>query len=633
MNEENIMIARWGLAALLLLSSLMLVAFVCWLHERDIHLSKTIIRLLHRPIGEVMIVLVCVGAFVHHGATKGFFGSPRMMTPREMQTELVSEPETSVPVAGMFSTYTNAVTNVCATGIKPAETSVFLRANWPWNLYPAPTGIEVYAASQLSTNGWIGVGTATVDASDNSTVIELPYSLLPDGWASSMFFMFGLNIDTDQDGLSDAFERIVTKTNPNLADTDGDGMPDGWEYSNSLNPHSDPSDDEANADADGDGLSNIAEMANGTDPQKQDSDVDGIDDLGELGAVSQLDDFVWYDTSGGLNILANEATSSIDDKVWTVALHYPAVIGGTAYDRLTIDSNALVYLIPSSGVAVTQYRYSYDRLPASSLAQTNIAVAVNWRDMNLDVQNGSQIRVAAVPSNNCTVVEFVNLERRGYPSDKMTAQVVVPGGTNGIILVSYQTLSQNLDGRSASVGLMDSTSRTYTNTNKYYSLQWAYDEAGSIAPLTTLAYRVGTGTNPLEKDTDGDGLYDDVEILITGTDPCLYDTDGDGLSDGDEVGRQTNPLRVDTDGDGMPDGWEVTNGLDPRVKDGALDADSDGLSNQLEWLNGTDPLDDDTDRDGLIDSREVAWIEESGNLVSWFDIAPLRVIEATGEPS
>ena len=52
----------------------------------------------------------------------------------------------------MFSTYTNAVTNVCATGIKPAETSVFLRAHWPWNLYPAPTGIEVYAAPQFLGN-------------------------------------------------------------------------------------------------------------------------------------------------------------------------------------------------------------------------------------------------------------------------------------------------------------------------------------------------------------------------------------------------------------------------------------------------------------------------------------------------
>lgn len=162
MIEEDATIARLGFAAMLVFVSLLAAAFVCWLHEHGIHPSKPVIKFLHRPLGEVLIVLVCVGAFVHHGATKGFLGGPRMMAPREMQTELVSEPETSVPVAGMFSTYTNAVTNVCATGIKPAETSVFLRAHWPSNLYPAPTGIEVYAALQLSSNAWVGVGTAMV---------------------------------------------------------------------------------------------------------------------------------------------------------------------------------------------------------------------------------------------------------------------------------------------------------------------------------------------------------------------------------------------------------------------------------------------------------------------------------------
>lgn len=554
-----------------------------------------------------------------------------MMAPREMQTELVSAPESVDAVAGMFSSYTNVVTNVCATGIMPAETSVFLRAHWPWNLYPVPTGIEVYASPQLSTNQWVGVGTAPVIGSDNSAIIELPYSVLPDGWTSSMFFMLGLNIDTDQDGLSDSFERIISKTDPNLADTDGDGMPDGWEYNNGLNPLSDPTDDEANADADGDGISNIAEMGYGTDPQKRDSDGDGIDDLGELGSVRQLDDFVWYDTSVGVNILAAEVDSAIDDKVWTVDLHYPAVIGGKVYDRISIDSNALVYLIPSNGIAVTQSRYSYNSLPASSLAQTNIVVAVNWRDMNLNRQSGSQVRVAHVASNNCTVVEFVNLERRSYPSDRMTAQVVVSGGTDGTILVNYLSLTENLDGRSATVGLMDSSSRTYANINKFYALQWSYSRSGAIAPQMTLAYCVGTGTNPTENDTDGDGLSDDEEIFIAGTDPCLFDTDGDGLSDGDEVERRTNPLIVDTDSDGMPDGWEVANGFNPRVADGTSDADSDGLSNLLEWQNGTDPRNPDTDDDELIDSREVAWIEEGISALPWFTVMPLRVVEASGD--
>ena len=631
MNEENIMLARWGFAALLIFSSLVMAVLMCWLHEHDIHLSEPILKFLRRPVGEVLIVLVCAGGLVQHGATKGFFGGPRMMAPREMQTELVSAPESVDAVAGMFSSYTNVVTNVCATGIMPAETSVFLRAHWPWNLYPVPTGIEVYASPQLSTSQWVGVGSAPVIGSDNSAIIELPYSVLPDGWTSSMFFMLGLNIDTDQDGLSDSFERIISKTDPNLADTDGDGMPDGWEYNNGLNPLSDPTDDEANADADGDGISNIAEMGYGTDPQKRDSDGDGIDDLGELGSVRQLDDFVWYDTSVGVNILTAEVDSAIDDKVWTVDLHYPAVIGGKVYDRISIDSNALVYLIPSNGIAVTQSRYSYNSLPASSLAQTNIAVAVNWRDMNLNRQSGSQVRVAHIASNNCTVVEFVNLERRSYPSDRMTAQVVVLGGTDGTILVNYLSLTENLDGRSATVGLMDSSSRTYANINKFYALQWSYSRSGAIAPQMTLAYCVGTGTNPTENDTDGDGLSDDEEIFIAGTDPCLFDTDGDGLSDGDEVERRTNPLIVDTDSDGMPDGWEVANGFNPRVADGTSDADSDGLSNLLEWQNGTNPRNPDTDDDELIDSREVAWIEEGVSALPWFTVMPLRVVEASGD--
>ena len=201
MIEEDVTIARFGIAAVLIFASLLAAAFLYWLHERDIHLSRPILKLLRRPVGEVLIVLVCVGGLVQHGSTKGFFGAPRMTAPRELQTELASAPESDDDVAGVFSSYTNAVTNICATGIMPTETSVLLRAHWPWNLYPAPTGIEVYAAPQLSTNAWVGVGTAPVFGGDNSTIIELPYSVLPDGWTSSMFFMLGLNIDTDQDGL------------------------------------------------------------------------------------------------------------------------------------------------------------------------------------------------------------------------------------------------------------------------------------------------------------------------------------------------------------------------------------------------------------------------------------------------
>jgi Zn-dependent metalloprotease len=54
-------------------------------------------------------------------------------------------------------------------------------------------------------------------------------------------------------------------------DTDGDGLPDGWERQHGLNP-ADPAD--ATADSDGDGLNNADEFASGADPQSVVSNFD-----------------------------------------------------------------------------------------------------------------------------------------------------------------------------------------------------------------------------------------------------------------------------------------------------------------------------------------------------------------------
>ena len=93
---------------------LLAAALIGWLHERNIHVLRRGLGFLHRPLGEALILLVCVVGLVHYGATKGFLGRPMMMVPRELQTELIAVPESADSVAGMFATYTNAVTNVCA---------------------------------------------------------------------------------------------------------------------------------------------------------------------------------------------------------------------------------------------------------------------------------------------------------------------------------------------------------------------------------------------------------------------------------------------------------------------------------------------------------------------------------------
>ena len=66
-----------------------------------------------------------------------------------------------------------------------------------------------------------------------------------------------------------------------------------------------------------------------------------------------------------------------------------------------------------------------------------------------------------------------------------------------------------------------------------------------------------------DNDSDGDGISDRDESLVTGTNPNNADSDNDGLSDGVEVVNRMNPLDADMDRDGVSDGQEVANGSDP----------------------------------------------------------------------
>ncbi|MGB2982641.1 MAG: hypothetical protein WBC63_02135, partial [Candidatus Bipolaricaulia bacterium] len=64
---------------------------------------------------------------------------------------------------------------------------------------------------------------------------------------------------------------------------------------------------------------------------------------------------------------------------------------------------------------------------------------------------------------------------------------------------------------------------------------------------------VGGALCVLAADSDGDGLSDAEEAVLS-TDALNPDSDGDGLTDGEEyLERFTDPLSEDTDGDGLLD--------------------------------------------------------------------------------
>jgi hypothetical protein len=89
---------------------------------------------------------------------------------------------------------------------------------------------DVFANSILSpassTNAWAWMGQGY--RCNTYSLTNLP--------AHSVFLILGKPLDSDGDGLTDAYEMLVSKTDPEEPDTDGDGVPDGWELLLGSNP-------------------------------------------------------------------------------------------------------------------------------------------------------------------------------------------------------------------------------------------------------------------------------------------------------------------------------------------------------------------------------------------------------------
>ncbi|MHA1686725.1 MAG: hypothetical protein ACTSYD_10015 [Candidatus Heimdallarchaeaceae archaeon] len=100
--------------------------------------------------------------------------------------------------------------------------------------------------------------------------------------------------DSDSDGLDDIIEQLLTNTSYINADTDNDGMNDGWEMLNGLNPLL----DDAGEDLDADNLTNIQEYQNSTNPHDSDTDHDDMPD--------------GWEVQYGLDPLTNDASDDHD---------------------------------------------------------------------------------------------------------------------------------------------------------------------------------------------------------------------------------------------------------------------------------------------------------------------------------
>ena len=426
-----------------------------------------------------------------------------------------------------------------------------------------------------------------------------PVDLTP-GKGDSQTQEKSMGFDSDEDGLTDSYEKSLPGLDTDSDDTDGDGLSDKEElkYTNT---------DPTIPDSDGDGLSDKAEVKDyKTDPNNIDTDGDGLTDFEEVSIIGT--DPLNFDTDGDSLTDYFEVTHA-----WNLTGITPSVsqviIGGVPYNDRTDPLN------PDTD-----------------------------NDGLLDGQEGEfGPYYGSVPANDSTSI-FGTLDlvfNGGYthPLDNDTDDDSYMQAYDGEILPSRIYFGDLRDGTEVA-GIKATiiedgdfvTKVFYTNPTKPDSDK----DTGSPEPGRVMLsdgyelYYNDPATNPLNGDSDGDGLIDGMEAFSGlsnfKTDPSNPDTDGDGLGDMVEVLLGSNPREADTDQDLVPDAEEYflygTNPLYPDsdfdgVLDGEelflyhsnpwmVDSDADGLTDNEEIsVYGTDPVDDDSDNDDLTDYAEI----------------------------
>ena len=392
---------------------------------------------------------------------------------------------------------------------------------------------------------------------------------------------------------------MAAGSDPLVADTDGDGLLDGQE----LNIGSSP----LLLDTDGDGFTDPEEVAMGTDPASADTDGDGIPDWDEMDCLA-VRETEWLDVPGGTVLMECLDQHDRHDGLATTNLCAPVAIGGRTYDRVIVDLDGRLHLVPTNGVPALDSSSGWNPDPADIAPEADDTIVAGfWDDLVLRPHLGSNVRLAECPSNGCTVIQYENvgLSHVGGTNACLTFQVVIGGDSNFPIRVNYHEIVTNeYFCATPTLGVINRGRPGFRNHSRCQRLIYAYNDFSGFSVPLSLGYRLGTGTDPKRADTDGDGLADGDEFA-EGTSPWNPDCDGDGLLDGDEIDAGTDPLDADSDNDGMPDGWEVKYGLNPLQDDASRHADTDGLTNLREYQLGTDPTRNDTDGDGLNDNVEV----------------------------
>ena len=262
--------------------------------------------------------------------------------------------ETSAP-ATEPAAETTVVTDVSETDIAVGESET-----------------ESISESEFVTERETVTEPATVIEQESETKTEVVFSNFKlTGIVIPMEFDFEIDpeIDSDEDGLPDYLEKEIGTDRYN-ADTDGDGLPDGYEYFTlGTDPKKADSDDngisDADEDFDEDRLTNLEEYELGTDPFSKDTDYDGLSDYDEVKIHNT--DPLKYDTDGDKVSDGDEIELGLDP-------NNPATNGYpdneyTTKQTVGEDSSALDYI---NTIEDNPYTVSVE-ITAAGVAENNLS--------------------------------------------------------------------------------------------------------------------------------------------------------------------------------------------------------------------------------------------------------------------
>jgi hypothetical protein len=442
--------------------------------------------------------------------------------------------------------------------------------------------------------------------------------------------------DSDGDGLSDHQEAELS-TNPSHSDTDGDGILDGAEMANGTNPLLNDS------DADGvlDGVDSTPSLNN----VESSPDLAGLspslsNGLSSLWAFEEIQNFTFQDLSAPG--YANLITSENPAKIVGTSLSTEGMISKSV--NLSQAHNCLV-ANPQVFSGKPNWTISlWFKMPQSYLqTKQGTLNTVIWAYNNSnDPYPEFQIHAyKAVTGNDQQKITISHYHNGIYQPDLITyiplsnpldnnswqhLTVTYHSGTvklyrNAILLNQFSTATTaytpDHTGYFAIGRLHPSTTSDTAFRGKMdrFAIHDRSLSPGEIADLYNLDSDKDTVSDRLEiatalwRDNDGNGLSDNGETSHLRSpfrwEPLDTDTDGDGLPDLQEITLGTQIYHPDSDGDLMPDGWEIANNLDPKLpSDAAQDTEGDGLSNFDEFRHNTSPILSDSDEDGTSDAIE-----------------------------